>query len=321
MPLCPIDSYAEVTPEVTPGGSLSQKAFLELEGPEGRAPTNPTHAPSLSREADDYDRVDGSPEAVKRELWAPTDASPSGSSPFMVETSDHEMFIQSRLPQGKATVEMEGRNEIVLADAASSFKKTELPFSKKNRLWKLVESMDIFDKMPQQPHFRLVESHTEEFREGVAIGLMISFANIADSIQNLQVSDSQNIFKENLELLDLLELNGFNVQLLRSRLQELLDIIRSDVTACEENRISLTDRITEGEREKSRVAALIAAHDKKIFELKNELHRNQEKKMCMLSSRNSFESRAVQLQMDLQATAHEYHSAVEQFSSIAREAA
>ncbi|XVF80710.1 hypothetical protein PTKIN_Ptkin15bG0097000 [Pterospermum kingtungense] len=99
-----------------------------------------------------------------------------------------------------------------------------LPFVKKSHVWRTIESMDVFQIVPQKPHFRPLAEIREEFREGSAIGIMISFASLFENISTLHVDAPSNTLDSILESLNDLEKHGFDVTLLQHRLNKLLSI-------------------------------------------------------------------------------------------------
>ncbi|XVF32929.1 hypothetical protein REPUB_Repub17cG0125200 [Reevesia pubescens] len=99
-----------------------------------------------------------------------------------------------------------------------------LPFEKKSPVWRTIESMDVFQLVPQKPHFQPLAENKEEFREGSAIGIMVTFAGLLEKISMLHFDDPRNIFDSISESLNDLEKHGFDVTLLRRRLNELLSI-------------------------------------------------------------------------------------------------
>ncbi|CAM0908615.1 unnamed protein product [Alopecurus aequalis] len=101
----------------------------------------------------------------------------------------------------------------------------DLPFEKTFPLWAELEAREIFRNVPQRPHFQLLQHHCPEIREGMAFGLMLSFANLAESINRLEVQDENGLLeeKEKMLVLSLLEANGFDIRDLKSRLEALLD--------------------------------------------------------------------------------------------------
>lgn len=82
------------------------------------------------------------------------------------------------------------------------------------------DKMEVFKILPQENlHFQEVWSNSRpEFREGQALGLMISFANMAKSIQNMRIQDDPQLYQEKMRSLLDLEDNGFEVGALKVRL-------------------------------------------------------------------------------------------------------
>ncbi|TYG57666.1 hypothetical protein ES288_D08G161200v1 [Gossypium darwinii] len=99
-----------------------------------------------------------------------------------------------------------------------------LPFVKKSPIWRTIESLDVFQIVPQKPHFQPLAESREEFREGSAIGIMVTFASLFDKISMLHFDDPRNTFDSISEGLDDLEKHGFDVSLLRRRVNKLLSI-------------------------------------------------------------------------------------------------
>ncbi|XP_040930513.1 DUF724 domain-containing protein 2 isoform X4 [Gossypium hirsutum] len=80
-----------------------------------------------------------------------------------------------------------------------------LPFVKKSPIWRTIESLDVFQIVPQKPHFQPLAESREEFREGSAIGIMVTFASLFDKISMLHFDDPRNTFDSISEGLDDLE--------------------------------------------------------------------------------------------------------------------
>uniref|UniRef100_A0A0D9W1P1 Agenet domain-containing protein n=1 Tax=Leersia perrieri TaxID=77586 RepID=A0A0D9W1P1_9ORYZ len=120
-------------------------------------------------------------------------------------------------------------HENIMADQPSESLATivELPFVKTSPMWAQIESMEIFSNVPQRPNFRQLQQHLPELREGMALGLMVSFNNLAESIKKLNVDDDNAVFEDKMKCISLLEADGFNVRRLRSRLETLLGLKNS----------------------------------------------------------------------------------------------
>ncbi|CAH1413064.1 unnamed protein product [Lactuca virosa] len=102
----------------------------------------------------------------------------------------------------------------------------KLPFEKRSTtLWETLEAMEIFQKIPQNPHFRPLEKEKECTREGHAISKMVSYVRIMESIsQQLTLEDRRSVFEESLEALLDLESHGFDVKVGKERVSGLLRI-------------------------------------------------------------------------------------------------
>ena len=76
--------------------------------------------------------------------------------------------------------------------------------------------MEVFRNIPQRPNFSKFQQHVPELREGMSLGLMISFASLADNIKRLSIHDDDALFQEKMKGLSSLEADGFDVRRLRS---------------------------------------------------------------------------------------------------------
>ncbi|XP_008231801.1 PREDICTED: uncharacterized protein LOC103330974 isoform X1 [Prunus mume] len=99
-----------------------------------------------------------------------------------------------------------------------------LPFVRSSPFWESIESMEIFKRFPQKPHFHPLVKCKAVCREGSALGNMITFASLVEKTSKLQVGDPRDIFDSNLEALVDLEMLGFDVKAVRHRLKELLEM-------------------------------------------------------------------------------------------------
>lgn len=99
-----------------------------------------------------------------------------------------------------------------------------LPVAKRSSLWNTIKSMPLFLLMPQKPHFESLFSRKESSREGLAIALMFDFANVVAKISTWQPDGPKKIIEDTLETLRELEDNGFNVNVVRDRVVQLLSI-------------------------------------------------------------------------------------------------
>ncbi|GMH25735.1 hypothetical protein Nepgr_027578 [Nepenthes gracilis] len=146
----------------------------------------------------------------------------------------------------------------------SSFQ--NLPFSKTSGIWKMIESMEVFQVMPQRPHFRPLHDCKEECREGLAIGNMVTFASLVEKVTKFGFHDPESLLDSTMETLADLEKQGFDVERVRGRLTALVSI-KGRHRQAQDAAKELFSKIIDRDREKSRIKEEIAEMDKKIMEL------------------------------------------------------
>jgi hypothetical protein len=90
-------------------------------------------------------------------------------------------------------------------------------FSTSSLLLMPVYGVEIFKMLPQKNlHFlRVLNNCPPEFREGQALGLKISDANMAESIKNMTIQDDPQLYEEKMSCLLDLEDDGFEVGALK----------------------------------------------------------------------------------------------------------
>ncbi|KAL8142647.1 hypothetical protein V2J09_015679 [Rumex salicifolius] len=138
-----------------------------------------------------------------------------------------------------------------------------LPFIKASPIWKVIESMEVFQQIPQNPHFQPLYNTKEHCREGLAICSMVTFSRLAEDVSKFQFDDPINILEDGIETLSDLERQGFSVELVRSRLIALLSIKRQH-----EQSYSLAKEIDEEVKERARIHQELDEIDKKMAELR-----------------------------------------------------
>ncbi|KAL6525884.1 hypothetical protein OROMI_030279 [Orobanche minor] len=117
-------------------------------------------------------------------------------------------------------------NKVVLEEVSAEHQECEnqsLPFVKNNAfIWKTIESMEVFQKTPQNPHFLPLEHCKESLREGKAIALMVNFSCMVEKTSKLQWDDPKSVADDILEIVAELEEHGFNVGGVRDRAAEFI---------------------------------------------------------------------------------------------------
>lgn len=152
-----------------------------------------------------------------------------------------------------------------------------IPFVKSSSLWKTIESMEVFRRLPQRPHFQSLGSIKERSREGLAIALMVDFAGVVEKTSTLQFDDPRSTIEDNLETLIELEKNGFDVKVIRDRLLSLL-LIKDKQEELQGNSKETTDQIKEKNHDKVKI-------DEKIEEIDNQMRLLQEERTLILSTK------------------------------------
>ncbi|OEL29364.1 hypothetical protein BAE44_0009616 [Dichanthelium oligosanthes] len=187
-------------------------------------------------------------------------------------------------------------------------------FSTSSLLLIPAHKMEIFERLPHIPHFREVQNCPPEFREGKALGLMVSFANMAESIKNMQIQDESQFYQEKMSSLLDLEDNGFEVGPLKVRLHNLL---------CTRNRqINLKNRKASLEKEILELEAINCGLEQQVKFLDMcimgmEEQKYQEMKAIVDTQKAANCSSISKLQVDLCQVEESLASAEADFCSIA----
>lgn len=99
-----------------------------------------------------------------------------------------------------------------------------LPFKKNSALWREFESMEIFTKIPQNPHFSPLAQYEEKKREEVALLKMTKYVFFVERIPKLTVAElnSSALISDMLDSVKDLEEYGFDLMPIKRHLNELL---------------------------------------------------------------------------------------------------
>ncbi|KAL3725254.1 hypothetical protein ACJRO7_030289 [Eucalyptus globulus] len=155
---------------------------------------------------------------------------------------------------------IEGSSESVSGESRCLFAKT-------SPVWKMIESMEIFQTTPQNPHFSPLRVCKEGYREGAAIGIMATFASLTEKISNLLFDDPRCHFDSCLETLCDMEKHGFEVTALRSHLNELL-AIKEKQELLQDGLKDAELEIADKERKGREISEEMEKIDKKMTELR-----------------------------------------------------
>ncbi|XP_015067790.1 DUF724 domain-containing protein 2-like isoform X1 [Solanum pennellii] len=99
-----------------------------------------------------------------------------------------------------------------------------LPFKKNSALWREFESMEVFTKIPQNPHFSPLAQYEENKREEVALLKMTKYVFFVEKIPKLTVAElsSSALISEMLDTIKDLEEYGFDLIPIKCHLNDLM---------------------------------------------------------------------------------------------------
>lgn len=184
-----------------------------------------------------------------------------------------------------------------------------LPFVKSSPIWNTLETLEVFQRMPQKPHFRPLENCKEERREGLAIGNMVTFSTLIEKVAKLRFDDPRSIFGSSLEALVELEMHGFDTKPVQSRINELV-FIKDQQEQLKGRTKEVENQIMEHTHEKTKIDEEIYEIDKKMIEL-------QEKRALAVSNKESKDSEIAALLSSADAMNESIQSARQDFERVA----
>lgn len=198
---------------------------------------------------------------------------------------------------------------LVVRDPVVPSEPQSLPFLKNTILWKTIESMDVFQKIPQRPHFKPLEQFKESSREGLAIGYMVTFSGVVEKVSTLKFDDPKSITDDILETLEDLEKQGFDVRVVQDRVTVLLSVKdKEEKLGVELN--ELNNQISGGTLEKNKI-------DEEINEINEQIRNLQEKLSLAQSAKENKDGMIASLQVKLKATKESIKNVRHDFEDIA----
>ena len=154
--------------------------------------------------------------------------------------------------------------------------------------------------MPQNPHFLPLEQYSENFREGMAIGLMVTFANLVNKIRKLQINDSYNTLQDMMENLVRLERYGFTVQHLRALVEDF-QIIKANQKRLLDKRSALEGLILQRQNRKDALDERFTLIDKVVMEVEKSLKCFRDERASIVKQREDNDDEIINLQNDKRA--------------------
>lgn len=186
-------------------------------------------------------------------------------------------------------------------------KNEKVPFVKCSPLWKSVESMEIYRKTEQKPHFSLLSKCREETREGLAIGQMIIFSTVVEKTSKLTFTDPSSVIKRYLQTVADLEKQGFEVEPVRARLMVLL-AKKEKKQKLEAEYKKIEDEITNKLLEKDELGKVIVQINQKIKKLAEKLKKAESWKVTKEDEISTLQSKQEGICENVQSVEHEFES-------------
>lgn len=205
--------------------------------------------------------------------------------------------------------------EVALTDSLpmqSLCRNSALPFSRKTDYWESVESRQVFRELPQQPHFRPLLEYQEEYREGMAIGLMVTFDTLVRNVSQLRIDDPQQRFEQLLKAFGPLEQNGFDVHPLRARVESLLNLhAMSNQSKCKKH--SLGEKLQELDDEMEQSSLLKSSVEKLISQMEERTSVLKGKRTSLIHEMEKVSSEIPKIKADIEEAEKAGASAESQF--------
>lgn len=191
-----------------------------------------------------------------------------------------------------------------------------LPFVKTLPLWDTIQSLEVFKRFPQKPHFRPLLKTKEVFREGAAFGKMLAFSSLVDQTSKLQVGDPRDVIDSNLEATVELELHGFDVEGIKHRLTKLLEL-KVKLEGLHNQSKVIESKIAESSHNRIKDAEAVSRIDKEIEDLEANIKGLQEKRAMVVSMCLAKDSEVSRLQSEAEVISESIQSVQHGFDILA----
>ncbi|GJU59597.1 agenet domain-containing protein [Tanacetum coccineum] len=201
--------------------ALMQDAFKTVKGKRGKRRS----IIGLEIEAAGQGSQDSSVQRANGDL---VENSTRQNSELPVETiSDDQPLSRWLGIQSSATVDNTGKKLVENSNSSLAVANGDgetLSFEKRLSFWTVIESMEVFRIIPQNPHFRPLNNLKRSAREVEAINKMITFSCVAENISRLRSTSPKSDIEDHLKSLSELETHGFDVKTLKNRLTDMLSV-------------------------------------------------------------------------------------------------
>lgn len=234
---------------------------------------------------------------------------------------DHDQSLSLCIEEGQSVKTMEGsiRGTLVETGVKGDMEQKDgpnLPFVKSIPLWDNIQSMEVFKRFPQKPHFRPLLKTKEVFREGSAFGKMLAFSSLVDQTSKLRVGDPRDVIDSNLEATVELELHGFDVEGIKHRLTELLDLKVKLEELHNQSKV-VESKIAESSHNRIKDTETISRIDKEIEDLEANIKGLQEKRAMVVSMCLAKDSEVSRLQSEAEVISESIQSVQHGFDTLA----
>ncbi|GLT36427.1 hypothetical protein SLA2020_108030 [Shorea laevis] len=176
-------------------------------------------------------------------------------------------------------------------------------------VWKAVRSMDVFQTMPQKPHFQPLLKAKEIAREGLAVGHMITFAALVQKATKLKMGDPIKSFTSILESLPELEILGFDIKSVKLRVNRLLFLKDKQERLLEKSKANATKVTAHSHK--------LTTLDAEIENIEKQMKSLAEKQALLFSERQIEKSTIAEVQEEEEGTVQDIQCTEMDFESIA----
>ncbi|KAL0708121.1 hypothetical protein Bca4012_074547 [Brassica carinata] len=145
--------------------------------------TNEANAACMQQVLEEHSREDDSRKRKRGEVEHNPDLSEAAATES-VSSLTATALEQTEAGTEEFTVQPESSEEV---NKNQMMKIVVLPFAKESSLWKELETREVFQRAPPQgPHFSPLVGESEVFREGQALGMMLTFSKLVESVKDLE---------------------------------------------------------------------------------------------------------------------------------------
>ncbi|CAO2142020.1 unnamed protein product [Urochloa humidicola] len=194
----------------------------------------------------------------------------------------------------------------------------QVPFIKSSPMWSIVEAYNAFKMVPQRPHFHPLQQCQLALREGMALGMMSSFADLVKDTMEASIDHSTDWFEDKISSLSYLERNGFDVQFLQSTLTKLLHMKSYGTSYLGEIR-KMDSLIVGKTASSSQTDALLDEKDRAIAELEQKLGRLRQESQKIAKQKECEDAELFGLQSARSSFKEAYNDVKQQFHNTLAE--